>query len=79
MRSRKPIRPAFLILTCAEPFPVLRSHVNWTPENPGPFYAAGSKTYHEDTPANRQWAENVIAYWAGHGYHYSCEVSQRIS
>jgi hypothetical protein len=52
-----------------DPFPVFASHVNYNPEtNPGPFYAAGGKTYHADDPKTRAWAENVVAYWAPRGY-----------
>lgn len=67
----------WLVLTNVDPFPVFRSHVNWNPENPGPFYAAGGKTYHADDAATRRWAEGVVPFWAERGYRFTLTEETR--
>jgi hypothetical protein len=64
-------RRNWLVLTNVDPFPVFRSHVNWNHDNPGPFYAAGGKTYHFDDARTRTWAEQVVAHWAPLGYRFT--------
>lgn len=55
----------FVRMTIAEPFPVLFSHIsqksNRCGEATGPFYAAGSKTYHNPAhkPAIEASAEHI--------------------
>lgn len=61
----------WLVLTNLDPFPVFIAHVNFDPTRPGPFTAAGGKTYHFDDPKTRAWAEGVVAYWAPRGYRFT--------
>ena len=65
MKARAKVE--WLVLTIAEPFPVFYSHVN-VPKGQGPFYAAGSKRYVENTARNRAWAEFSKQHLARDGY-----------
>lgn len=57
----------WLVTMVVEPFPVFYSHVNVS-KGQGPFYAAGAKTYHENTPLNRAHAEFSKQHLAKDGY-----------
>ncbi len=63
MRHRK---RKYLTSTIVEPFPLFYAHVSYPEERnrataKGPFYAAGSKTYHLDQPGTRAWLEWCVA------------------
>ena len=58
---------SWLTTTILEPFPVFYGHAN-VPKGDGPRYAAGSKSYHLDTPENRAWAETSREHLSKNGY-----------
>lgn len=65
----------WLKLTIAEPFPVMWSHVNFDPANPGACYAAGSSWYH--FPTERPYAERQAAYLRERGFTVTLETELR--
>jgi hypothetical protein len=60
-------RRTWLVVTIAEPYPVLGSHVNYA-DKPydGPFYAPNSQWYYP--PQERVWVEQSAAYQRNKGY-----------
>lgn len=65
----------WLKLTIAEAFPVMWSHVNFDPANPGACYAPGSSWYH--FPSDRGFAERQQAYLNSRGFTVTLETEWR--
>ena len=73
------MKRTWIVFEIAEPFPVfttMNGLPNTDPQTAkGPFYAAGSKTYHQ--PREREYLERCAAYWSNLGWTVSLAEEAR--